>query len=1379
MTQRVRSGNHVDIAAFVPHFLRQQLAREGAAGGPGAETVSAAVMLADLSGFSALAERFGRQGTRGVEELKELLNGLFGPLVDDVHDHGGHVLKFPGDAVLAFWPAIDNDVSTAALLAAHCGLAAHEKVRNIRTPDGAQLHLRVGLGVGTVWTAVVGGTAGRLELLVAGEGLGRAVRALGAAAPGEVVGSSEMRKYIARHARASPRDDGHVRIDSVDVDAATPRDVLLAAECPEPLLRPYVPRAIQAKLDAGHTDWLAEFRRVTVLFVNIVGIDFTAADPRGPLQRAFSAVQAAVYRYDGSINQLLVDDKGTVVACGWGLPLHAHDDDAMRAVRAAFDIRNALRDMGLESSCGIATGDVFTGLRGNDTRCEYAMIGDTVNRAARLMQIAGDRHVLCDAASFERASDRVEFEALPPVRVKGFERPIAVYRPVRLATIGPSQIIGRVAERQLLRDRLEALVSGRRPGAVILEGDAGIGKSRLVADVIDAAVSQGVRTLLAGGDEIERSAPYHAWRPLFENLLGLRRASVMEANQRVVDLVQSDARLLPFTALLNPVLSLNVVETKVAERVPPRGRAILTRDLLLHLFRRAIREQPTLLVLEDAHWFDSASWALVEAIVRASASVFPLLVMRPVTLTERPPELVRLSAAEGVLAVRLDGLDPEETRSLVCQQLRVRDLDEPLAHVIREKADGHPFFTEELVHALRDRGLLEVEHGMCRFASHATAQSLQIPDTVQVAVTSRVDQLSVAEQLTVKVASVLGTTFELDALRSAYPIDIDAVNLRTQLDALVDRDLFRRTAPEPPVTYAFKHAITQDVAYSLLPYGQRRQLHARIAEWYEHRHSENLAAVSSLLAHHWSRADVAERAIFYLEKAGEQAVGRHANQEVARFYAEAIAIDRRAEDRPEPHRPIQIGRGRFVGAHTAQRIRWHRRLGDAQINLGKWDEGRKQFERALTLIGRPLPGSSAMWAAGLGVQTFVQCARRIGPRLFGQLSPEAIELLREAVGAYARVGANAYQYDRLVQVSYCLIASINLAERLGPTAEFAVACSDMGNILGLVPLRPLARTYHRLATTTANQLGDPVMTARVRARASVFQLALGNWSEACTDLDLSMTLCDQIGDSYVWEENATFRSLAALLTADFELAARLGAEIRRRAAAAGSLGHEIWGFVAEVWGTLNLGLHSAALDLAERGLRLVATAERTDSGARVALLAAKALAHVSRAEFDPAREAVDASVGVLAKSAERRYFAVIYLSGVVETCLALWEAAPGDRAMDAQVRVSRLCRMIDQYARISPPGRARAWLWRGCMDWLGGRFEPAQRAWRRALVEADRFSLPYETARAHYEIGRRLAPTDPERIRHLLQAEEGFRRVKAEADLNRVKAFGITKAVVI
>jgi class 3 adenylate cyclase/tetratricopeptide (TPR) repeat protein len=1366
-----KTPDGLPLEAFVPTLIRQRIALDPSPPTePTVEHFRAALLLADLSGFSGLAEKLAQRGPRGAEDLKDVLNSVFGRLVDLVEVHGGQVLRFPGDAALALWPADERDVSSAPRRAVACALAAQQALDNVATTDTVHLHLRVGIGLGQVWAASVGGVAGRWELLVTGEPLTQAVQSLTAANPGEVAVSAAVWEQIAQHAKASRLADGRFLVESVVAPPPAPSPDAISLEAGAgPLLRAYVPRSVQARLDAGQTDWLAEFRRISVLFIRLGTLDSFPGDALVQLQRTVVAVQTAVYRYGGSINQLLADDKGTIVVCGWGLALHAHADDEVRAVRAALDLRRDLTDIGVGSSYGVATGEVFTGLRGNRRRCEFAMIGDVVNVAARLMQAANEE-IFCDSATFEGAAKRIEFETLEPVRVKGRQQPVPVYRPIQLLASGPSEIVGRVEERRALRERLETLVTAGRGGVVFLEGDAGIGKSRLVADVIERAVARGVRSMVATGDAIERSAPYHVWRDLFDKLLGLEEvAGRGGAERRVRELLESDARLPPFAPLLNSVLRLNFRETERSQQVPPRGRAELTRELLVHLFRCATRGQPMLLVLEDAHWFDSGSWALAEAIEREFDDVLLLIAMRPASLEEKPAELLRLSAREGALVLRIDALGPEETRTLLCQRLRARALTEPVARLIRDKAEGHPFFIEELAYALRDRNLIQVEQGVCRLAAGAD-QSVQVPNTVQVVVSSRIDQLSVPQQLTLKVASILGRTFELSALRATYPIEVDARDLQRHVEALVDRHLVHLLSSQPTPTYAFKHNITQEVAYSLLPYALRRQLHAAAAGWYERQHPDDLSPFYPLLAHHWTRAEDGERATFYLDKAGSQALGRHANEEALRFYGEAVELDQKSANGPSTGAPIAFGRRCIISAREARLVRWHRRLGDAAMNLGRWEDGRQHFERALALLRHPLPPSDRSLAMGVGRQALIQGARRVAPRLFSRASNETSELLREAVGVYERIGAISYYYERMTPIVYSLIAALNHAERIGPSLELALVYADMSNILGLVPLRRVARAYQRMARETAATLNDPVGAARVLGRAAAYRLGIGDWS-ACSDLEAEMTVCDKIGDSYQWALSAAVRARVAHLRGEFELAAQLGPEIRKRAAAHNSLVHQIWGIDCHVWALIYLGRHETVLDLVDAGQRLLATAAPSPRLATLDLLGAEALIHLYRAELDQARQAAERIMEVMAKSHRYGYFAVLGMSAAAETYLAVWEAGQTPRAAyEASTRVRQLCGHIERYARVNPPARARALLWRGCAEWLDGRTEAAKAMWRRSMADATRFALPYEVARAHYEMGRRLSKTDPERREHLTKAEEGFRGLKADADARRAAA---------
>jgi class 3 adenylate cyclase len=1367
-----RSWDGLGLDAFVPALLRRRIGERSPAHiQPAAERLRAALLIADLSGFTALAEAYSRRGPRGAEDLRDVLNFYCGHLIDLVESHGGEFFRFAGDEAIAFW--VDEGLGTVSAVtgAARCAIAAQQSFAMASPPNDARLSLRMGIGLGDLWVATLGGTSGRWEFLVAGDPLTEAVGAMAAIAPGETGVSSSAWHHLAAHASGVPVSDASVRLASMSPGAAAPSPFTAPSPVADELLRAYVPRSVQARLDARQPDWLAEFRRATVLLVKLEGFDHGSSDALDRFQRAAVAVQQAIYRYGGTINQLLVDDKGTVAMCGWGLALHAHGDDQTRAVRAALELQRALREAGFRGAFGLATGEVFTGLLGTARRCAFALIGDVVNVAARLMQAADDE-VLCDRMTFEAASKRVAFEPLQPLHVKGREQAVAVFRPTHLSAAGSADLFGRAVERRRLAERLDTLAAtARADGVIVLEGVPGIGKSRLVADLVDRAAAQGVRALTISGDAIEHAAPYHAWEAVFDRLLGLDgTVSPRAVERRVIDALVEKSDLVAHAWLLNPVLRLSFDEPEESRNLLPRARAALTRELLVHLLRETAGTGPMLLVAEDAHWLDFSSWELAEGVAQQLPNVQLVIVTRPLTPAEQPAELRRMLEIAATLLLKLDVLPADDARALACQRLHARSLDEEVARVVHERAEGHPFFVEQLAYSLRDSGLVHTDDGICRFAGPSeAARSLQVPNSIQVVVISRIDQLAVAHQQTLKIASVFGRAFDLEGLHAIYPIDGKGDDLQAHIDALIERGLVRHSSDAQRAAYEFQHAITQEVAYGILPFALRRQLHAACARWYEDRHAANLAPFYLLLAHHWSRADMPAPALMYTEKAGEQAFARHANEEAIRFFEQAIAIDEQLKNVPDTDPPVALTPRRQISGRDARRLRWQRQLGDAAINLGQWDRGREHFERALSFAGFPLPISDRAWIRGLGRETLVQCGLRVAPRRAAPSSPAAQELLREIVRAYGRVGASAYHYDRIVQVLYCVVAALNVGERIGPTRELALAYADVGNLLGLSSFGPGARFYHRLATQTAEQLNDARFAARLRGRLAVYHLGGGNW-QICRDLDGAMEACDLIGDTYGWEENAAIRARAAQLTGQFELAARLGSTLRTRAATTGSSAHELWGFGNESWGLLQQGEYNAALDLAERGLKLVSAAGRPDRLALLDLLGAKALAHVNRREWPHARTAAQRIVDVLVKSPRPRYFAVLYMSAAAETFLTLQEIDPSNAASECETRIRYLCRQLALYAKINPPARARWLLWEGCAEWLRRDPRRAFRLWHRALAEARRFELPYETARVLYEMGRRLDQADPERRVHLTAAADGFRQLNAQEEWKRALA---------
>ncbi|MGH9942186.1 MAG: AAA family ATPase, partial [Pyrinomonadaceae bacterium] len=868
---------------------------------PTVERFSAAVLFADISGFSALTERLAARGPAGIEDLTTLLNSYFGQLIDLVEEHGGDIVKFAGDAVLALWPVAEgrDDLPEQIERVGRCCLKAQERLHEYPVADDVRLSLKLAVGAGDVSTVTLGGVFERWEFLVAGAPLAQVGVANSLAAPGEIVLAPEAAALTRDRCLGREASDGHLYLAAVrggmGEETLSPRrreaPIAEAAQA----VRAFIPAAIRARLDAGQTDWLAELRKVTVLFINLP--DFGYETPVEQAQAVMRALQASLYRYEGSINKISVDDKGASLVCALGLPPLTHEDDPARGARAALAMQAELRRAGLRSSVGVTTGLAFCGSVGNAVRREYTLMGHVVNRAARLMQAAaGD--ILCDAPTAQSAAGRLVFESLPPLKLKGMTEPVAVFRPSLKADDVPAQVcwlkpraemVGREKERELLATRLRALVDQKQGTRIVIEGEPGIGKSRLAEELRARAQEvSGVRVLSGAGDSIERATPYHAWREVFSQLFELSELSGDPAlgQTRVANRLPPDPEVFRLAPLLNVVLPLQWADNEFTQQLAGKVRADQTHELLLRLLQDAAAASPLALIVEDLHWLDSGSLALLLVTQRVS----PVLVCattRPLG-DPLPADYGALLRAEGTEHIVLDTLTPEETLALACRRLGVASLPEPVAALVRDRAEGNPFFCEEMVLAMRDSGLLSIAGGQCRLKTDVTdTLTWNFPDTIQGVITNRIDRLTPEQQLTMKVASVIGRVFAYPTLHDVHPIDADRRRLPEHFDVLQRLDLTPLEQPMPHLTYIFKHAITHEVAYNLMLFSQRRQLHRAVAEWYEQTHAEDLSPYYPYLAYHWRRAaedrvpDPSRlwKAIAYLHKSGDQAVRNYVNQE--------------------------------------------------------------------------------------------------------------------------------------------------------------------------------------------------------------------------------------------------------------------------------------------------------------------------------------------------------------------------------------------------------------------------------------------------------------------------------------------------------------------
>jgi class 3 adenylate cyclase/tetratricopeptide (TPR) repeat protein len=1345
------------LRSYVPGLLASRfVARPMSVDGPGVERFSAAVLFADISGFTPLAERLARRGPAGAEALSTLLNAYFAKLTALIGEHGGEVLTFAGDGLLAVWPAAHNNQSLATVTcdAGRCALAVQSALGGYQTHDGLRLLLRIGVGAGEVMALRVGGVGGRWQLLLSGAPVVQGGLAEQQAARGEVVLSPQAWELAHDGCTGERLAEGGVRLTTAMVAVERRAQARGTQQLSDDVVQAYVPDVVGARLAAGQAEWLAELRHITAVFVNLLDVDPAAVGLLEPVQLVMAAIQPILQRYEGSLKQVVVDDKGLTLIAVFGLPLLAHEDDPARATRAALEVQADLGGLGLGSAIGLATGRAFCGAVGSDVHREYDVIGEVMNLAARLMQAAGGG-ILCDAATYQAAQARLRFQALPTILVKGKADPVVVYRPVEPARTvdGPATVLGRTGERTMLTERLEALREGTG-GLVVIDGEPGIGKSRLLADLLQRAQARGLRSLTGAGDAIERTTPYHAWRNIFAQLMGVVDVDdIEERRSRVLARVQADPEMTRLAPLLNSVLPLDLPDNELTVQLTGEVRADNTRQLLVRLLQATATgpggsASPLLLVLDDAHWFDSASWALTRQVLAQVGPLLVVLATRP--LMEPLPDDYRLLRQDPATErLQLKPLSPHDVATLVCDRLGVRRLPEPVADLIEERAQGNPFFSEELAYALRDTGLIRIIDGVCTIAPGAGALStVSLPETVQGLVAARIDRLAPGQELTLKVASVIGRLFGFRILCDVHPIELDTSVLGGFLDDLARQDFTVLDTPEPDLAYLFKHVVTQEVAYSLLLYAQRRQLHRAVAEWYERTQAEDLASLYPLLAYHWGRAEEPVKTLAYLELAGEQALRVGAYQEAVDVLTDAVSLAGTTQPPPA----------------VLRQARWHRQLGDAYMGLGRLPESRHHADQAVALLDTPVPATPLRLLGDLSRQALQQSFHQIRPARPIRGAPAARSSALEAIRAFERLAFLNYYANARGPGINAVLHAVNLAERAGPSPELARAYASMSVAAGVVQLHTLARSYTRKALEIARAEHDLPALAFVLVATSTYHSTVGNWTTAREGLLEGLGIAERLGDQRRWGELAAGLAVVMYFQGEFDRLADWEAEMDRMARPADDPQRQAHVILARIWHLMPQGRTDLGVKELQEATRLLAgRGSRTDE---IIIYGVLALAHWRRQEEAQARWAAQRAASLIAQSRPTAAYILEGYAGVTEVYLGLWMAGDPTAARPAQEARAALRR----FARTFRAARPRAWLYEGLTAHHVGRTRQAVAAWNKSLNAAERLGMPYEQGRAHYELGRHLPPGHPGRQAHLRRAGELFADIGASYELTHAQA---------
>jgi class 3 adenylate cyclase/tetratricopeptide (TPR) repeat protein len=652
----------------------------------------------------------------------------------------------------------------------------------------------------------------------------------------------------------------------------------------------------------------AERRQLTVMFCDLAGSTALSArlDPEDMRQviRAYQdACSGVVARYDGFVAKFMGDG----ILAYFGFP-HAHEDDAERAVRAGLEIAGVVGALEtraaakLQVRIGIATGLVVVGdLVGRGAAQEQAVVGDTPNLAARLQALAEPDNVVVAGATRRLLRDRFHLRDLGRHSVKGLAEPVEAWAVERMSSSESrfevahaarhTGFVGREAEGALSCDCQRRAWQGEGQ-IVLIAGEAGIGKSRFSAWLADQI-----------GDEPHtrlryQCSPFHRDSALHPFVQQLERAAEIasdESPERKLDKLEAILKLA--TARMQEIAPLiaSLLSIPSGNRYPPLGLSPAqqrrqTLSALLDQMEGLARQRPVLMLFEDAHWADATSLELLNLAIERVRRL-PVLLL----ITFRPEFEAPWKGLPDVAAVALGRLDRSQVEIMVERVTGGRKLPVEVMAQIVAKTDGVPLFVEELTKNVLESGLL-IEDGE-RYRLDRPLPPLAIPSTLQDSLMARLDRLGTAKEIA-QIGAAIGREFNYALLNAV--VGRDEASLQSALAQLEDAELLFRAGALPDARYSFKHALVQDTAYESLLKSRRQVLHRRIALALEERFPAQAEAEPEILAYHFSRAGLADRACLHYERAGDRAAARFAYAEAVAHFDAALAEARQlptGEDR--------------------------------------------------------------------------------------------------------------------------------------------------------------------------------------------------------------------------------------------------------------------------------------------------------------------------------------------------------------------------------------------------------------------------------------------------------------------------------------------------
>ncbi len=1075
--------------------------------------VTAAVLIADVSGFTALTATLeARHGVRGADILSATMDRLLGGLAEIAEKHGGLVVDFIGDAIHALW--IVNEAQTldqaraAAAEAAQVmlGYAAATAEGQPTTP------IRIGIACGPVQLAMIGGFNGRWERLSIGPALSKAGEAV-AQAPTSCCQIGGDPSWLKLASQINAESNGSAWW-------------LIRRDTESPPI-PQIGTAPQStSIDA--IAWTAELRLVTVMFCRLVPADEMAHVSIERIHRLARVAQQVIEQHGGLIDKIHADDKGVSVVIAFGIQGAQNEGDrsigggtALRCVLAAIDLRGALADLGTDTAIGIATGKVRVGVGDVGHGSCHTMYGNAVNFAARCMQACRDE-ILCDDVTRGASASSVSFFSPAARQLKGLKASGGIYgvggvKEERDAIIvsDVSKIAGRRREQAAISIFLDSEAVDR-PRTMIIDGDDGSGKSRLVGFAVEQASRRKLDPIVCRASLLGTKSPLSAWREPMALLLrryardhnltlGEAQAALVIAAGGTDDEVSLVGSLFGREGVAIPTFD-GEVDASSAKRLRGGVAAAL------------LGEEPRLIIFEDGHWLDDTSIALARDVLRRLPELHMVFVARkPV------PTAVTKAAGANFVMLSLANLDRSECAELAVGLLGTFDAKHPFVDWLHARSAGNPMFCRALIALLpEDFAATALSTPGAWRKAKTSLESADMPATIEGALLVRFANLPPTQLGLLKAASVVADRFSAAMLVAlGTPSPPEQINL--DLTALVIAGILTREGSAERPEWRFCEQLTREVIYNSLPKQLLVQLHRRAAEYLERPTIGVSKGEAAQIAHHWLEGDMPAQAFSPLRKAGIEA-------KQAGAYATALTLWKTALDLIETNQAGARGNGPY------RRAILNRDLAFVSWRLGEPAQTIAYCYASMEGLWGGAPTSPTGWKTMLGRETLSLGWQILDPLRRGKAKQSAEARLKDRLrlgNSVRLIEAFYFSVGALPAATMALYAA-RTAERLGETAFAARPYGFLGYLAGTRGLDRTARFFFNRSRQDCIAEKDWSSLAQSVNGEAMYHLSNGRWDIAIRRSRFVATLSRKRNRNADIASPTTFIGLGHLMAGSFK-----------------------------------------------------------------------------------------------------------------------------------------------------------------------------------------------------------------------------------------------------